>query len=82
MHSQEARDRAEVLRDEMVFKDRIIALLRQGPKTIPEMANALGSPSPEVVLWVMAMWRYGTLVEAGEADDDGYFQYSLKEDAK
>lgn len=82
MESGESRGHAEVLRDELLFKDTIIALLRTQPRTIPEIAEALGCPCHEVVLWVMAMWRYGTLAEMGEADDDGYSLYALKKDAK
>ena len=78
MENQTARSLAEVLRDEMVSKDRITVLLREGSKTIPEMAAALGCPSHEITYWVMAMWRYGTLVETGEADEEGYYQYKLK----
>ena len=72
------RARAEILRDEMVQKDRIAALLRDGPKTIPALAEALGAPSHEVVCWVMAMRRYGQVEEKGKADGDGYFSYELK----
>jgi len=72
------RLRSEMLRDEMVMRDRIAALLRPGPLTIPEIAARLGEPSPEVVCWVMAMRRYGMVEEHGKADADGYFSYALK----
>lgn len=76
------RDLAEVLRDEMVMQDKIILLVRDEPKTIPEIAEALGYPAHEVVYWVMAMRRYGKLKEKGRPDDDGYFQYErVVEDA-
>jgi hypothetical protein len=71
------RLRSEMLRDEMVMRDRIAALLRGGPRTIPEIAALLEQPSPEVVCWVMAMRRYGMLEEEGKADADGYFAYAL-----
>jgi hypothetical protein len=79
MENRRVRNLGEVLRDEMVMKDEIITLLQNGPKTIPEIAGALGFPSHEVMQWVMAMWRYGKLEETGKANDDGYFQYQLKE---
>lgn len=79
MDNHRSRDLTEVMRDEMVFKDRIVAVLREGPKRIPEIAEALGHPSHEVMYWIMAMWRYGTVVEAGKADDEGYYQYKLKQ---
>jgi len=79
MESPNVRNFGEVLRDEMVMRDKIVALLENGAKTIPEMAEALGFPAHEVMQWVMAMWRYGKLEETGKANEDGYFQYRLKE---
>jgi hypothetical protein len=74
------RDVAEVMRDEMIVRPRIAALVRDGPKTIPELAVALGCPSREAVFWVMAMCRYGTLVPTGKAGEDGYYRYRLREE--
>lgn len=73
------RPLAEVLRDEMVYRDRIAAVLQGGPRTIPELAEALGAPSWEVTLWVMAMRRYGALEELPKPKADDYFRYQLKE---
>ncbi len=72
-----ARDLREVMRDEMVMRDKIAAILLDGPKTIPEVAAALGCPAPEVTYWMMAMRRYGRVSEIGRPDDEGYFQYKL-----
>jgi hypothetical protein len=71
---------ADVMRDEMVVTPRIAALVRDGPRTIPELAVALEYPSQEVVFWVMAMCRYGTLVPTGKAGEDGYYRYRLSEE--
>ena len=73
------RDRAEVLRDEMVMRDRIRTLLETEPNTIPEIAQALGKPSWEVTTWVMAMRRYGIVTELPKARADDYYQYALAE---
>jgi hypothetical protein len=73
------RDVAEVVRDEMVVRHRIADLVQDGPKTIPELAEALGCPSREVVFWVMAMWRYGMLEPAGNAGEDGHYRYRSRE---
>ena len=78
MVTEPNRGLAEVMRDEMVMKDKIIDLLRDEPKTIPEIAEALECPSHEAMLWVMAMWRYGTVVEVEKGRTDEYFQYKLK----
>lgn len=74
-HPSGVRDLGEVLRDEMVMQDRIAALVREEPKTIPEIAEALGHPTQEVVYWVMGMRRYGKLKEKGRPNDDGYYLY-------
>jgi hypothetical protein len=80
MTETSTRDVAEVMRDEMVVRHRIADLVRDRPKTIPELAESLGYPSREVVFWVMAMWRYGTLVPTGKAGADGYCRYRLSEE--
>jgi hypothetical protein len=78
--SQTRRNRREVFRAQFVERDRIVLLLRETPRTIPELATKLDAPPDEVLLWVMAMWRYGDVEETGKADSDGFFQYQLKED--
>ena len=73
------RGSSEVMRDEMVVRDDIVAFVADGPKTIPEIARHLGHPKHEVVVWVMAMWKYGILRDTGEPDADGYYRYELNE---
>jgi len=77
MGTEPKRDLAEIMRDEMVMKDKIVACLREEPKTIPEIAKALACPSHEVLLWVMALWRYGTVVEVEKQRTEEYFHYTL-----
>jgi hypothetical protein len=69
------RNIAEVMRDEMVMKDKILCMLKEDPKTIPEIAAALEYPSSDVMFWVMAMWRYGSLEDVGKPNDEGYYKY-------
>jgi predicted Rossmann fold nucleotide-binding protein DprA/Smf involved in DNA uptake len=71
------RDFDEVLRDEMVQHDRVSDLLRAGPKTVPEIAEALGAPAREVLQWVMAMRRYGVVRDLPKARADDYYRYEL-----
>jgi hypothetical protein len=82
MARKNMRNRAEVLRDEMVMQQRIRALLAEGPLTIPQLAEALSTPGWEVTTWVMAMRRYGLLKELPKSRADDYYQYTLlKEDS-
>ena len=70
---------AEIMRDEMIMRDKIISILQDEPKTIPEIAEELDYPSYEVVYWVMAMWRYGKVEETTvKPNADGYFKYKVK----
>lgn len=54
----------------------ILEALADGPRTVPEIAEAIARPSEEVMFWVMGMRRYAKLVELREPTDDGFFQYA------
>ncbi|MGP8158353.1 MAG: MarR family transcriptional regulator [Thermoplasmata archaeon] len=82
MEKSELRNLREILRDEMVQRDRIAAVLRDGPKTLPEIAAALGEPVYEVTLWVMGMRRYGRLHEVPKGREEDYYRYEMTEGAK
>ena len=69
------RDDREIIREEPVMRPRILAALAAGPLTVPQLAEAVGAPSHEVVFWVMGMRRYGWLAEIKGSDGDGYFLY-------
>lgn len=73
------RDLREVFRDGMMERDRIAAVLRAGPKTLPELAEALHVPTPDVTKWVMEMRRYGRVRDLPKARADDYYQYALVE---
>ena len=73
------REVREVVRDEHLMRGRILKLLEAGPLTIPEIADALASPSHEVTFWVMGMRKYGYLREEKEATDEGYYRYQVIE---
>ena len=69
------RDVREVIRDEHVMRARILKVLEAGPQTVPEIAEAIGSPTHEAVFWVMGMRKYGYVAEIKEVTDEGYFRY-------
>jgi hypothetical protein len=58
----------------------ISAALRTGPKTVPEIARETGMASKDAMWHVMAMRRYGLIVEGNQRGD--YFEYCLKEGAR
>jgi len=77
--TEKMRDIREIVRDEMVMKDKILASLEDGPKTVPEIAEILGCPSHEVMCWISGIRKYGLVSESEEANEDDYFLYSRVE---
>lgn len=76
--SEMLREPREVMRDEMAMRDRLLASLKDGPKTITEIAETIGHPSHEVMHWVMAARRYGLVKESAQPEGD-YYRYGLAE---
>jgi len=73
--NDQVRDPREVIREEMLMQGRILQVLRDGPKTVPEIAAAIDYPAHEVMFWLMGMRKYGRVVETGEVTDEGYYKY-------
>ncbi len=73
------REVREIIRDEQIMRNRILAVLQDEPRTIPEIAEELGRPSHEVTFWVMGLRKYGWVHELKEVTDEGYFQYERTE---
>lgn len=55
----------------------IVGALQTASKTVPEIAKETGLPPHEVFWHLMAMKKYGKLVEGQQRDD--YFEYALAE---
>lgn len=70
------RDPREIIREEPLRHAPILAALKTGPLTVPEIAEKIGYPSNEVLFWVMGMRRYGHVVEVEDPTDEGYFRYA------
>jgi DNA-binding IclR family transcriptional regulator len=77
--SDEFRDVREIIREEMAQRIRIMNLLRANPRTVPEIAEAIGRPTREVMFWLMGMRKYGMVAEIGEVTDEGYYRYKATE---
>jgi predicted Rossmann fold nucleotide-binding protein DprA/Smf involved in DNA uptake len=70
-----SRDIREVIRDEPLVSDRLLALLADGPLTVSELATAAGLPAEEVMVWLMGLRRYGRVVEQKAAARATEFRY-------
>jgi len=70
------RNPREVIREEPLMHRPILAALKTGPLTVPEIAEQIDQPANEVLFWVMGMRRYGHVVEVEDPTDEGYFRYA------
>jgi len=69
------RDVREIIREGPWRRRDILAALADGPRTVPEIAEAIGAPTGEAMYWVMDMRKYGWVAEVPEANDEGLFSY-------
>lgn len=69
--------RRELSRRELGMRRRVLECLRDGPKTVPEVAAALHVTAHEAMWWVMGFVRYGFLSPSARANEEGYFTYEI-----
>jgi hypothetical protein len=69
--------RRETSRREPGVRGKILDVLESGPKTIPEIADATGLPSRDVLWWVMGYVRYNFVEPSGETTPDGFHKYMI-----
>lgn len=74
--SEEALSKSKYYRD---MRKKLVQILKNGPKTIPEITQEMELPATEVVYYLMTLRKYGEII-VGELDDtDEYYFYQLKE---
>ena len=71
--------RRQIARQEYTMRSRTLDVLRSGPKTIPEIAAALGVTTHEATWWLMGYVRYGFAAATEEVTDEGYYKYRIVE---
>lgn len=69
-------EEAKALRKEFAGrKKQVLGALKEGPRSVPQIAEATGLPREVVMYTLMTLRKYGD-VETGEVDDmDEYFLY-------
>lgn len=63
------------LKEQVRVTNEITRLLKEGPRTVLELAEATGMPTQALFWQLMSLKKYGRVAE-GEQDGD-YFQYRL-----
>lgn len=68
----------DLLKAQKRIQQEITKALKEQPRTVPEVAEATGIPSHEVLWWLATMRKYGLAAEAGMQGD--YPLYQLAEE--
>lgn len=66
--------KAYVSNQQKIYK-ALRAALKAGPRTVPQLAAECGIPGPDVMWHLMAMRRYGEVLDGPE--ENGYLLYTL-----
>lgn len=61
------------------MKRKILEILKEEPKTIPQIAKEAELNIDEITYYLMSMRKYGLLTVANIDDDDEYYFYQLKQ---
>jgi predicted Rossmann fold nucleotide-binding protein DprA/Smf involved in DNA uptake len=68
------------LKEQQAIRRQICQVMRDAPKTVPEVAEATGIPAGQVLWHITAMKKYDLAVETGM--DGEYYQYQLVQETK
>ncbi|MAT98277.1 MAG: hypothetical protein CL608_14125 [Anaerolineaceae bacterium] len=69
-----------LLKEQKAIRRQICQPMRDGPKTVPEIAQLTGIPADQVLWHIMAMKKYDLIVETGMCGE--YYLYQRVEDTK
>jgi predicted transcriptional regulator len=58
-----------LLREQKKIQREICQCIRENPKTVPEVAAAIGRPAHEVLWYLAAFKKYGIVIESGMCGD-------------
>ncbi len=69
-----------LLKEQNAIRKQICQVMRDAPKTVPEVAEATGLPASQVLWHVTAMKKYNLVVETGMCGE--YYLYRRVEETK
>ena len=73
-HAETVERTQALLKEQKRVQQEVCKVLRDTPKSVPEVAEAIGMPANEV-LWYMASFKkYGLIVEKGMCGDYPLYQ--------
>jgi len=67
-----------LLKEQKAIRKQLCQEMREGPKTIPELAEVTDIPAGEILWHITAMKKYDLVAEVGMSGE--YYQYQMAED--
>jgi predicted transcriptional regulator len=79
-HKESITRTQERLKEQKEIRRHICQAMRDGPKTVPEVAEAAGIPASQVLWHITAMKKYDLVAETGMCGE--YYTYQLVQESK
>lgn len=73
-HAETVARTQALLKEQKRVQQEICKILRDNPKTVPEVAEAVGMPAHEVLWYIASFKKYGLVVENGMCADYPLYQ--------
>jgi predicted transcriptional regulator len=73
-HRQTVEQTQALYKEQRQMQNAICQLIRTEPKTVPQIATAIGKPAHQVLWFIAAMKKYGIVVETGMCGDYPLYQ--------
>jgi predicted transcriptional regulator len=73
-HAETVERTQVLLKEQKRVQREICQVVRENPKTVPEIAEAVGMPTNEVLWYVASFKKYGLVLENGMCGDYPLYQ--------
>jgi predicted transcriptional regulator len=74
-HGGMSKELKDFFNEQQKIYKALRAALKNGPRTVPQLAKECNLPSPTVMWHLMALRRYGQVLDGPE--ENGYLRYTL-----
>lgn len=76
-HADSVAQSQTLLKEQNALRKQLKKVLKEGPKTVPDLAAETDLPADQVLWHITAMKKYDLVVESGMNDDGEYYLYAL-----
>jgi predicted transcriptional regulator len=73
-HAETVTRTQALLKEQKRVQKEICKFIRENPKTVPEIAEAIGMPTNEVLWYLASYKKYGIVIEDGMCADYPLYQ--------